>query len=323
MSSRFYRTPARRAYNKSHRSVASQTSTVSAPQRRAKNYVKRTRGNRKLLDKKINTAVEVRMQQIAKKEIAKNRKLLTSRKYLFTDYDPNTNEFSVGTSTSQIDWTGRCVELSNIHKQDINFLANDDQKDDLDTSGVEAGTGDVGHGMVDKTSQGFRESDQIYIQSVSANLRIRSKRLADLVSSDMGTVKVHYAFVVWRDEEATMSNPLIEPDPIQLLNQPMCFGYSGKLDVGIEQTYHGLKKTVLCKGSCTLALTENTTSERWTTIYCKLPNPLKIQYDPQSQNGQICNKKIYFVIRASCPDSTNDALKPSVFCCSKLNYYEA
>lgn len=286
----------------------------------------------KLSDKKVNTLVELRMEEIAKKEIEKKRALLTSRKYLFCRYDINTNEFvslmNGQLDTSHMDWTGKVVELSNIPQVDIEFLQNAPQVDDPNTGNNENVDNDgVGQGSPIKNANGRRTSNQIFIQSVSADLRLRFQKLLnnDTETDEYGSCLVSYAFVLWRDEESIINDPTEKPDANELLNTgPFSgFGYSGKIDLSLEQKYHGLKTRVLCAGSTSLKMNNDYTSEKFTTIFKKFKNPIKIQYVLDDQNGQECNQKIYFVCRCTLPDSVAENVKPSVMACTKLNYYEA
>ena len=281
----------------------------------------------KLSDKKINTMVETRMVEIAKKEVEKNLKFLTSRKYLFCSYNNNTNVYTVLAPRSDlIDWDGNVVELSNIPKVDVETIPNVPQANDPMTMVNEAADGDGGNQlMIGDTIHGYRWGDTIYIKSLSANLRLRSVQLeADGSDLDLyGTIKINYAFVLWRDEETTMDLVLTEPEAIELLNTPKPFGYSGKLDRSIEMKFNGLNTRTLCSGSCLLNVNDNMTTERFTSIYKKFDKPIQITYDDNDQNGQRCNQKIYFVIRSTVPSAGAYAgIKPSVYVATKINYYE-
>lgn len=286
----------------------------------------------RLSTKAIDSRVEVRMQEIAKSEISKNRKLLTSRKYLYHDYNKITNTWTPLTTVqgqntihhSLIDWEGSVVELSNIPQVDVNFETNVPQADDPETKDDENSDGDgSGQGAMTQTMQGRRHSDQIYIQSVSAELRIRQERLADSDPSKFGHTTVYYAFVLWRGEEVTMDNVTTKPDYNQLCRKPRPWGYSSKLDLALEQVFNGLKTKVLCRGSTKIPLDDVSTSEKFTTIYKKFKNPIKVQFQVDSQNGQKANKKLYFCCASTIPALENIVLKPSVAVCTKVNYFEA
>lgn len=282
----------------------------------------------KLQDKKINTLVEVRMQEISKQEIAKSRVLLTSRKHLFHNYSATTNVFSPlmegQFDTSKIGWEGRTVELSNIQQSDVDFSIRLGQSNDPATGGDETAHGDgAGLGAMTKNLQGRRVGNIIQIQSVSANVRVRGLKLDYNVTNNdnINKVMVHYAFVLWRDEEIIMSDPATIPDPNQLLNQPYPWDYVSKIDLSLEQEFNGLKTRVLCSGKTQVTLNRNRTDEKFTAIFKKFKKPITIQYDPQSQNGQKCNQKLIFVCRSTCPDNQT-AYLPSVHVLTKVNYFE-
>lgn len=298
--------------------------------RKANKFVKSKRSyqkNKKLLDKKINTLVESRMQEIAKDEIDKNLKVLTSRKYLFTRYNPTNNEYSPLVPPSDlIDWNGHVVELSNIPKTDIETRGNLPQLNDLLTS-INEQTGDndgTNQLMIGDPMNGYRWSDIIYIRSVSAQLRIRSFELQEDIDLDIfGTVKVKYAFIMVTDEQDVMYDPLEEPEANQMLRMDP-WGYKSSLDTDLALVFNSLKSRILCQGETTLVLNDSQTSEKYTTIYKKFNKPIQLVYKADDQNGQRVNKKIYFVTRSSVPaNAAYNGVKPSLFACTKINYYEA
>lgn len=314
----------RRGYGQPSASTNARDDRVSRQRGRV---VWKTRGSSKqskLADKQVNTLIELRMKEVAQKEIQKQRKLLTSRKYIFHRYNPATNEFfNLPSASHLVSWTGKVIELSNISQVDIEMAVNAPQSDDPDTAANENLDGDgLAQGAPTQGINGRRESNQIYIQSVSAQLRIRSQRLGNNETDEYGRVHVKYAFVLWRDEEVIMSDPTQEPDAQELLMMNV-FGYAGKLDLSLEQTFHSLKTKVLCKGETFLNMNEDYTSEQWKTIFKKFEQPIKIQYAVASQNGQECNQKLYFVCRSSIPDSADNGVKPTVYAVTKVNYWEA
>ena len=283
--------------------------------------------NARLSDKKVNTLVEVRMQEIAKKEVENSLKVLTSRKYLFTRYSPISNEFTALSPPSDlIDWTGHVVEISNIHKTDIETRANVPQDDDPLTMGDEQKLDNDGTNqlMIGDAINGYRWSDIIYIKSVSAQLRLRSFVLDENQQLDMfQTVKVKYAFVLWIDDQTEVFDPNVKPDADQLLRMDP-WGYKSSLDTVLAMRFNSLKSRILCQGETILNMNDNQTSEKYTVIYKKFNKPIQLVYDSQSQNGQKCNKKIYFVARSTVPaNAAYNDVKPSLYVCTKINYYEA
>lgn len=305
-------------------------SNSGAVKQTTKPYKRRTRTgrttNKKLADKRINTLVEVRMQEIAKQEISKNIKHLTSRKYLFVNYEQATNEFNIMSPPQDlIDWSGKIVEVSNIGKVDNATVPNVPQVDDPLTQQDENADGQGPNQIMSiQNMNGQRFSDTIYVKSLVAHLRIRTPILEDSDLDLFGSIKVHYAFVLLRDDASVVYNPLAVPQPEEMLTSPMPWGYMGKLDKPLEIETNQLNKTVLCKGQCVLNLNNTQTSEKFHTIFKKFDKPLQIIYNERDQNGQQCNKKIYFVVRSTVPtDAGYDGIKPSVFACTKVNYYEA
>lgn len=282
---------------------------------------------RLLSDKKINTLVEVRMKEIAQDQIKKDRKLLTSRKYLFVKYDKHKNTFDpFPMRPDLIDFTGRCVELSNIPKTDSETVVNLPQLDDPLTMGNEQLDDNDGANQVAiyDPINGYRFTDQIYLQSVSAQLRIRSEQLEDTDLDIYGQMKIYYAFVLWKDEETAMDIETFKPEPIQLMSKPKSWGFSAKLDTSLNATYTGLQTRILCSGECVLNLNDIETSEKYHTIFKKFDKPILLNFKSDSQTGQKVDKKIYFVARSTVPEHIDfKKIKPSMYVCTKLNYFEA
>lgn len=278
----------------------------------------------KLSDKKINTLVEVRMQEIAKKEFAKSLKVLVSRKYLFNSYDPSTNIWTnLSGNPHLIGWDGQVVELSNIPKTDIQTQVNVPQADDPLTSLDENADGDgTNQLMLGQPIDGERWGDVIYIKGVSAQLRLRS---FELTGSDLDlfqTIKIKYAFVMLRDEESIMDSVADKPTANECVRLDP-WGYQPQLDKSLNMIFHGRKKKVLCQGETILNMNSTETSEKFHTIYKTFSSPIQLVYDENSQNGQRVNKKIYFVIRSTIPENSGyDGVKPAVYVCSKIRYYE-
>lgn len=294
--------------------------------KRRKPRVRRTRKNRKLLDSKINTAVEVACLRIAKKEINKNIKVWTKRNYLFHSYDSSTNVFTaLAGRPDLIDWAGSVVEISNIAKMDQQTRPNVPQADDLLTGNVNENADGDGPNqlMVGVSSNERRLTEMIFVRSISAQIRVRSFQLDDDLDL-FQSVKIKYAFVMVQDDEAVMADPTDKPDANELLFMSP-YGYGGaKLDPVLSSIFTARKKRILCSGETILNLMDTRTSEKFHTISKKFSTPIQITYPVLDQNGQQANKKIYFISRSTIPaHSDYDGVKPSVYACTKLNWYEA
>lgn len=279
---------------------------------------------KKLFDTKINTAVEVRMQEIAEKTVNDNIQVLTKRNYLFCNYDKDTNEFSVMEPRQDLmDWTGKVFPVS-IPKSDIVTILNDPPDENPLSMELEA---DNGNGfnqlMVDKQVDGRRNGEVIYVRSLSAQIRTRSFQLSDTDINVFQTIKVKYAFVLWTAPEGIIDDPAIPgPTAIELLRLNP-WGYKKTLDHELNKVFNGQKSRVLCQGETTLNVKNDQTSERYSTIYKKFKKPIMIQYEVDDQNGEYSDKKIYFVVRSTVPAHEDyDGIKPSLFACLKINYHE-
>lgn len=296
--------------------------------RKANKFIKSKKSyqrNKKLLDKKINTLLESRMQEIAQDEIEKNLKVLTSRKYLYVKYNPQTNDFQVIQPTRRdlIDWEGRVTELTNIPKTDMETLPNIPQAvDDLDTAIDETvNNNGVNTVMIGDPVNGYRFSDIIYIRSLSAQLRIRSFGLTSDDIDIFQTIKIKYAFIMVTGSQNEMYDPLHEPSAKNLLRMDP-WGYKSSLDPVQALEFNQVKSRILCQGETTLNMTEEQTSEVYTVIHKKFDKPLQLVYESDDMIGQKVNHKIYFVTRSTIPYSYTEDIKPSLYACTKINYYE-
>lgn len=275
----------------------------------------------KFMDKKINTQIEVRMQQIAAKEVEKNRIMLINRDYFFGIYDRINNKFSDGVL---IDFRGRVCEISNIPKLDVNYVINAPQVDDPDTQEVNEqidGDGAL-QGMPTVSIQGRRASDQIKITGFSVSNRVMLSAIPSALNDAFGKVEIRWAIVGVQTDELT--SPLVEPANTEIFPwRP--FGYSAVLDIDFTNQSRLHKHRIFMKGSYHLRHTMDFTQEKFYQHYLKLKTPCFVDYLPTDQNGQMPqNWKFYYCVRSNIASGpTNDDLyTPRLFSCVKLHYYE-
>lgn len=278
--------------------------------------------------------VESIAEDVAEREIRSSRNVHLKRNYLWHHYDPADNVFTEldvqggwqDEHYSHINFEGRCVELSNIGKQDIEMVNNQPQNDDPETGENENLDQDgLAQGMTTRLAISRRTKAIIKIQSVSCLIRARMQLTAD---DTYGWVKIKYAFVLWKKEGMNLVNPngdFPKPDPINLLTI-LPFGYSHKLDSVEEEKLNTENTRILKQGEMTLQVDQNQTSEKYGRLYRVFPNGLEIRYDPKSQNGQRTEGdswKLYFVARSNV--SSQEAflpIMPRLHVVTKVSFYE-
>lgn len=279
----------------------------------------------KLLDKKVNTALEKRSKEIAIKEINKQRKVNLSRKFLFFKYDSSTNEFldhaPALINFAKVNWGGRMCELTQfITKTDIEIVANVPPQDEKVTELNEALDGDgIAQGASTQRREGRRENEDIYITSISARIRIIIPPRTSADNSGIQNIKMKFAIVKHRPEDALAANLT---DPKELLTWKP-FGYSPQEDREKEAEDNRRKKRTLARGKYTINLNNTRGTEAYRIIYTKLKKPIHISFKPADQNGTSSSEKIYFVARSTVPTVPSyDSNQPSIHVCTKLRYYE-
>lgn len=297
--------------------------------RRRRNYKKKkyTVSRAKLLTKKVDTLVEHRMQEIAKVEVEKNLQVLTKRNYVFCDYDPVTNEFNEldGDATnSAVSWAGSGpVELTNIGKVDMAAILNVPQSDDPETKEDENLDGD-GTNQVSQAQiiHGRRQSNEVFIKSLSAQVRISVDEIATQ-NTLLSSTKLKYGFYMYTGTDANMTDVSFEPAVNELITMNP-FGYKSTLDKPLTTLRRQSTVRKLAEGTITISFNDMARKDIFRTIYKKFDRPIRIQYPPLDQNGQQANRKIYFCAKSTTPDAAGyDTVKPHLHVCTKLNYYEA
>lgn len=312
---------------------------------------KRNKNRQQLLS--VNT-IERIAERIHKTEASKERINLVKRNYLYSSYVPEDNYWAdtvapaggfADETYTQIDYTGRVTELSNIAQVDVNFLTNAPQNDDPMTGNVDEKSDDEdadgsGQGAPTESMNGRRLHAQIKISAVSAFLRVRSL-LMDADYDQYASISIRYAFVLWKNDGMNIadgSGDFPKPTAKQLL-QFNAIGFHRQLDASIVEAEDTQKIRVLCRGECSLTQTTLKTVEFTKRLFKKFDDPIIINYEPTSQNGQKTAGdlwKLYFVCRSNIPRgitvtnqgdplfgrATTHPYKPLVNVCTKVHYFE-
>lgn len=280
----------------------------------------------KILDKKINTAVERRMVEVSKAEIAKSQppnKIF--RRFMYAEYDADTNEFD---SETVFDWDGDVVHVAQIPIIDNSTQVAVAPGEDLalNPSIPEYYRGD----NVIAPSQpqnGYRENSTIFIKNISLQMKIWMSPLTDnrtltgttnvqRYENEFNHVTFYWELVQLTQEqnEVTQWYPAFKD-----VVRRKTFGYSARLDFeeALETGY--THKKVLLRGSRTLRQSRETKKEVNVNIYHKCN--IRYQFHALSQNGQnLIGKKIFLCCYADVPSSAPSIYKPHVAMCCKIGY---
>lgn len=280
----------------------------------------------KLMDNKINTAVEVRVKQIADKAVVDARRSWCSRKYCLGRYDKLTNVFTeLNPIVSNVSWSGRIIELSNILQADVDSGPPHNQADDPLTANNENLTGQgLAVGRYLQNFNGTRIKNEIFITGVQADIHTKVPRLNVNDPDDQEGCEIRYGFYLWRDEASVMATPLAKPDPRQL-NKWRPFGYNKSIDTADEQTNEHYKTKHLVSGMHRLFYSTTKADQNTVRLSKRFDKPIRITYNPADMTGQLAlNWKLYFVVMSDIPSTAGMVtLQPKIYACTKVYYYEA
>ena len=296
-----------------------------------KDYKKKYSTNKgKLMDSKINTIVEKRIQQIAQKEISKKHPSLCLRRYCWIDYDPIENKFrDLATATPIFDWNGQSVNLTEkIVKEDIATMANIPVLDDPSTQQNEAiiraadGTNILTAIVV---RDGRRNGDQIVVTGFSLQCRVLSKYVNLTNGGNLyDNVDVHIALIKARRtriEGGPEENIDYIPANLLKLNP---WGYQSNLDRDDELINKSHKVSTLFRTKITMRQgRENQPNIKFKNYFGKFKKPITINYKPDDINARRQNYDIYLVVRSSVGATghiTDTQSMPYCGICAKLYY---
>lgn len=311
--------------------------------RKTRKPAKRKRGRvykrgipKKALYGAVDTALEKRMQSIAKKEVESQIVHLVQRKYLFGSQSRVTNKWHDG---RRIFFDGAVDEICQIPKADIDQVLNAPLGNDPEEAPQRQMVDDDGanQGMTVKTSHGKRIGDIVKVTGFSVDLKVFQDRIPNEFQHDsmyaqnnspnyegqnawhqwflrnangafdkqlMETVVLKWALVQVSDETAKLMQGQVPEKEYTAENfipiRP--FGYSAALDHTEKDKTQFLKKKTIMKGECTLTLRPDTNKEKTIKQYIKLKRPIKLEYEPADQRGdQSLAKRYFFAVRTNVP----------------------
>lgn len=271
----------------------------------------------KLKSKKIDSLIERRMRQIAKKEAEKVRVRLLHRTFM-GDVDEDEHDFSNGKAISY-DGTAYCI--SQIPKQDIKVGVPETTADIVQTAFNEANVQGIFGGVqaaTDKMPHGYRQEDRVLVTSMSLQIRARIPE-SSTSTTKLKNCTIYYAFVRYRGD-LTIA-PSYTPGNNQLLPWPRPFGYDKRVDPEILRADKELNLKILKHGKITLNQNDSRPDVKERRMHFKYKKPQELLYEEDDFNGDNpINDKYFLVVRSDVP-SHQDYVKPEVWTCVKFNYY--
>lgn len=273
----------------------------------------------KLLDKKINTAVEVACVRIAQSEISKNEVNLIFRQYLFGAHNMFTNAFTLGT---RIDYVGLVVPIATIQKMDNASAVQVPPAAFPEQTPATWQNPGVNVVAMTKPMDGFRQATTIKVHGISVGIRAWLPKQPD---ADPGLLK--RVTIYWRISAVNEQNMQVvgyKPLPQNLMPMPR-WGFSPKLDPLEAALTTQFKARAVATGKLTLNFNEiaTTLSKRETYINLK-SNPIKVIYADLDQNGQeIVHNNLFLTLRSTAPFGAGFApYQPTVNVYTKLHYVD-
>lgn len=248
----------------------------------------------KLLDGKINTAVERRMVQIAQKEDRKQRDNRVIREFTHGSYDAATNEF-VGLEISNV---GTGHEFLHIKKKT---------------------------GVSTLEPNGSRLGDSVRLSGMHFSMKSWLPENNSITNYE--TVTLNYAIVAVRDNWLPKAGDTYSPQPVSMddLIPYYPFGYTPLIDKD-ESAGNRLKQfKVILKGKCFFKSSEVVARNHTIKKYVAFKKPWTINFS--KDDGQDASSprewKFYCALRASIPASMGSDMKPNCCVCVKTYYHEA
>lgn len=309
----------------------------------------------KLASKRVDTLIERRMQEIAKKEIKKSIVKLYDRNYYWGTVDKEANAVTQG---RRVFYDGIVQRICQIDKQDINQVLNapDAEPDDAKMQEEVDADGAV-QGMFTQTMHGRRVSDIIKVDGFTVSIKSFMDRCPN--EFDHGgagpnavgnaawhqwflrrpngeydrilpeTIIVKWALVRVYDDQAPLG-PIIQTIPtVESLLPFRPWGYTAALDDDLKNETLLIKKRTLCKGSFSFRADDTRNKDKTITFYKGFKNPLTVKYLPEDQNGQqTVSSRFFFVMRTNVPQQTLTQLldyspfAPRFNLCIRTHYHE-
>lgn len=256
---------------------------------------KRRRTQSKLADKRINTLVEKRIQQISR---AEDRKLLQYR--IFRQFPSGVYSYGTNTFSGQpIDNAGLIYEVGQVQKQATNI-----------SGAVELNGKRVGNVIL---VTGFQLLLKTYLPENNSQATIEN-------------VVLSYRLSCVTDEWNPLSSSPYTPNAISIDDTlPWYpFGYSRVLDAEVTQIFERRRVKHYIKGSVSHRSTETHAQSTMVKRFYKFKKPLEVMYDPADTAGTQTplQHKFFLSFRTNTPIGYTTDMKPHVNACIKTYYHE-
>lgn len=329
--------------------------------RRKKGKVYKRGIPRKALSGAIDTALEKRMQVIARKEAQANVVKLIDRNFYWGRCNPITNHW---TGMRRIYFDGVVQEILKVDKIDINQVLNAPDPDDQEPpEQKEQDMDGAQQGMTTETIHGKRTSDVIKVSAFQIALKMFIDRVPDEFNYNHAynannnpefvgeqayhqfflrqqngaydrympeTVTLEYGIYEVKDDQAIVS-PQIRPVPsVDALITKRPWGWSPSLDNVSLQTTSWIKKKCLMKGQVTYQLRASVHRDKTINKYVRLKKPITVRFLPEDQNGeQKVTSRFFFAARTNIPQLTQTQtvdyapFAPRCALCVKSHYVDA
>lgn len=274
------------------------------------------------MDKKINTLLEARIQEISKEEAHKTREQFVKRNTWLGAYTPATNIFGIG---EPIDWDGKILELSRIRMTDVATLANQPVQDDPLTTDLDEQKDQQADGTnvlhtIDDTN-GERTGHLVLVTGFTVKIRAA---VTELNVNAQGVeipddVIVKYAIYRVRDDYA--GGPTVPPTAKQLLTwRP--WNYSAAIDDKLQIETYRYKKQRICGGKLRLTYSQVRPNVKFHEQNVRFANPHKLEYAVSDQSGERpLHFKYYLAVRSTAHQQGGPInLVPKVTCMTQLRY---
>lgn len=249
----------------------------------------------KLSDKKINTLVEKRMQEIARKEDNKNIVRQVLRQFPNGSYNYVTNAYTYAT----INHSGSCTEVCQIVKSD---------------------------GIGSRDVMGTRAGNALKIQSFQ--LLVRCQLPESSSGSDLAPIRysnLAYSLVaIYDDWNFTGSGYTVNPVTITDCLPWFPFGYTPKIDTEVKPSADRRKVVKLLSGTVQLKASELYADTDTIKEFKQLKESIEMLYllSDSSTQQKPENWKFFLSFRTNVPDAESDDLKPRIVSCLKTFYTE-
>lgn len=312
----------------------------------------------KLASKRIDSLLEKRMQEIARKESKKDLVKLVDRNYYFGQVDTAANCYTGG---RRLFYDGLVTQVCEIDRADINQPLNNPDADPDEAKMQEEPDNDgVAQGMLTEPMHGKRLGDTIKIDGFTISIKAFMDRcpnelwprdLPGANPDEVGTnawhqwftrqangsytrtlpesVYVRWALVRVYDRNAQTA-PIIAPvPPVSALCPFRPWGYTAALDRELATDTLWTKKVTLASGKFAFRAGDIHNKDKTINIRRFFKNPLTVQYLAEDQNGQqLVNSRFFFVMRSNIPQLTTTQLvdyspfAPKVMVMFKTHYHE-